>query len=269
MMTAPDQELHTLAGPYALDALADSERARFTAHLADCGQCRDEVRELREATARLGLAAAVRPRPQLREQTIAAAYRTSQLAPFVAKDSYAKSPGDRRRSAAAARRRLLERARATRVPVRIALAAGLALVAAAVALGGVTGSVLGQLQRSQQREHMIAAVLTAPDAVMLTSRVWTGGTATVVMSHREHAAVLTAHGLRPLPSSMGYEIWLMGPSGRRPAGMLRAVAGGMAGPAIVAGLRPGDLIALTVEPAGGSRIPTSVLVVVLRPSGPG
>ena len=85
-MTSDDHDLHTLAGAYVLDAITDAERARFAAHLADCAGCRDEVDELREAAARLGTAHAVRPRPELREQTIRAAYQHSQLAPVIAEN---------------------------------------------------------------------------------------------------------------------------------------------------------------------------------------
>ena len=83
MTTSDDFEPHTLAGPFAMDAVTAAERASFLAHLDDCAQCRDDVREMREATARLVIAAAVRPRPELREQTIRAALQTSQLAPEV------------------------------------------------------------------------------------------------------------------------------------------------------------------------------------------
>jgi hypothetical protein len=40
-MTAAEHELHTLAGPYAMDAVSDDERVSFAAHLADCEQCRE------------------------------------------------------------------------------------------------------------------------------------------------------------------------------------------------------------------------------------
>ena len=75
MTTSADHDLHTLAGAYVLDAVTAEERARFAAHLAGCAECREEVGELREAAARLGTAQAVRPRPELREQAINAAYR--------------------------------------------------------------------------------------------------------------------------------------------------------------------------------------------------
>ena len=51
-------ESHTLAGAYALDAIDGPDRARFERHLARCPACAAELRELREATARLAGAAA-------------------------------------------------------------------------------------------------------------------------------------------------------------------------------------------------------------------
>ncbi len=276
-MTTADHELHTLAGPYAMDAVSDAERASFAAHLADCEQCGDDVREMREATARLGLAAAVRPRPELREQTIRAAFATTQLAPLVSGADVSR-PGNlteekkeapQRRAgslaAGAGWRRLVRRARSLRPSVRISLAAAMVLAVAAAVLGGTTSNAMRQLDHSRRQEHMIAAVLSAPDKVMLTARVTTGGTATVVMSRKAKAAVFTARDLVALPSTEGYEIWLMGPGGARAAGMLRPQASGMTGPAIVFGLRPGDVIGVTVEPAGGASRPTSVLVVVFKP----
>ncbi len=39
----------------------------------------------------------------------------------------------------------------------------------------------------------------------------------------------------------------------------------MAGPAVVSGLAPGDMIGLTIEPAEGAARPTSALIVVIGP----
>src|SRR5258707_5220627 len=94
-MTSGDQDLHTLAGAYVLDAVSDDERGRFAAHLAACAQCRDEVDGLREAAARLGTAQAVRPRLELREATIRAAYRTGQMGPVVAENELSDRSGRR------------------------------------------------------------------------------------------------------------------------------------------------------------------------------
>ncbi|WP_181803288.1 RskA family anti-sigma factor, partial [Streptomyces shenzhenensis] len=42
------EDLHSLAAPYALDALDAGERRRFERHLKDCDRCADEVRALTE-----------------------------------------------------------------------------------------------------------------------------------------------------------------------------------------------------------------------------
>jgi anti-sigma-K factor RskA len=262
MKVSDDHEMHTLAGPYVMDAVTPDERESFVAHLADCAQCRDDVREMREATARLGIAALVRPRPELKEQIIRAAFRTSQLAP--AAGTAPDGEPEVRPAAAAPHRAPPRRRRSIRPAVLAALASAGLVAAAATGFGLVMNSAMEQLHHSQRQDQMIATVLNARDAVMLTAKVTTGGTATVVMSHHEHRLVFIAHGLRPLPGDMGYELWLFGPAGERPAGMLSPASGGMAGPAVVSGLRPGDSIGVTVEPAGGSVLPSSVIVVMIH-----
>ncbi|HXP18915.1 MAG TPA: anti-sigma factor [Streptosporangiaceae bacterium] len=242
-MASGDSELHTLVGAYVMDAVTEFERAAFSRHLTSCPECRAEIRELQEAAARLGTAAAVLPRSELKGQTIRAASRISQLPPAT------PAPGRTWR-------------RLTALP-RAALMAAAVLAASAAVLGVVTQHTMQQLDHSQRQNHMIAAVLNAPDVVILTAKVSTGGTATVMMSHSEHALVFTAHGLRALPAARSYELWLMGPHGDRPAGMLTAEAGGMAGPAVVSGLTPGDMIGLTIEPVAGSRQPTSAPIVLI------
>jgi hypothetical protein len=244
-MPAGEYDLHSLAAAFAMDAVDDTERARFAAHLGDCEQCREDVREMRETTARLGAGVGVRPRPELRARALAAASRTSQLGPAVT------------------------RPRPTRAApwlAKLAVAAAVVVVAGAGAAGFAANNAMQQLHHSQGQEHMIVTVLSAPDAVMLTAKVSTGGTATVVMSHQEHALVFTAHGLRRLPPAMGYELWLMGPHGDKPAGMLKPQDSDMAGPAVVTGLRTGDVIGLTVEPLSGASRPTSAPVVLIGPN---
>jgi anti-sigma-K factor RskA len=106
-------------------------------------------------------------------------------------------------------------------------------------------------------------VLTAHDATMVTARVATGGTATVVMSGREHALVFAAAGLRTLPRSRCYELWLMTPGDDHPAAMLPAPRHGMTGPVLATGLEPGDRLGLTIEPSGGTSHPTSPIILQL------
>src|SRR5215470_18624129 len=75
------RDVHTLAGPYAMDAISAPDRARFDRHLARCEDCAREIASLREATARLAAAAAVSPPPALKAQVMAAAAATRQRPP--------------------------------------------------------------------------------------------------------------------------------------------------------------------------------------------
>jgi anti-sigma-K factor RskA len=258
-MTSADHDLHTLAGAYVLDAVSPDERARFATHLADCAECRQEIRELREATARLGTGLAVRPGPEIKPGTLQAAFQTSQLAPVIADDL--EGPA----GAAPGRAGLLAGTRWGAGFSRWMAAAAVVLIAGVAALGIATRGAMQQLHHTQHQDHMIAAVLNAPDAVMLNAPIRTGGMATIVMSHSEHMGVFTAHHLKALPGSESYELWLMGPTGTRPAGMVKTEPDGMADPAVISGMRPGDMIGLTIEPAGGSQHPTMVPLVLIGP----
>jgi anti-sigma-K factor RskA len=248
---------HTLAGAYAMDAVSEPDRARFERHLAGCESCRQEIRGLREATAALAAAAAVQPSDAFRDAALRAAAQTRQLPPAVGQAPAGWTAGDR------GRRRELRGWRS-----RLAVGLAGALAAVAVAAGVVTYGMQHRLDQAQLHDHAVAAVLSAPDASMMSAPVRTGGTATVVMSHRERALVFSAADLRLLPVAQSYELWLIGPAGSRPAGMVPGSArGGMAGPMVVSGLRAGDSVGLTVEPAGGSPRPTSPPVVLVSLGG--
>jgi len=130
--------------------------------------------------------------------------------------------------------------------------AAAAAVVAAVVFGISNGGMQDQLSRAQASSQQVAAVLTAPDATMMTGAVRGGGTVTIVMSHSMRELVFTAAALHALPASRGYELWLIGPAGDRAVIMLPPARHGMSGPIIASGLRPGDHLALTAEPADGA-----------------
>ena len=262
-------ELHSLAGAYALNAMTGADRARFERHLARCPACAQEQHSLRETTALLAAAVAVEPPTDLVERAVAAAARTRQL-PSATAEAATWWPA--RRAHRAGRGHRAGRAQRTPVPrgawravprrLPHALAAALLAVAAASAVIAVTAE--HRLGAAQSRDQAIAEVLTAPDAVLVTSRVKAGGTVTVVTSHRDHALVFTAAGLPRLPFGRCYELWLMGPRGDRSAGMLPTPHRGMTSPVTATGLAAGDWIGLTVEPAGGSAHPTSTPILMLN-----
>jgi len=234
-----NREVHTLAGAYAMDAISPADRARFERHLAGCPECAREIAGLREATARLATATAVPPPPGLKERVLAAAASTRQRPP------------------AAPARRVPRR----RLALATAALTAAAAVAAAVVFGVSDGSTRDQLGRVQASNQQVAAVLTARDATMMTGAVTGGGTVTIVMSHARHALVFTAADLHALPASRGYELWLIGPAGQRPVAMLPPARHDMTGPVIASGLRPGDHLALTAGPAGGSARPGAPMML--------
>jgi anti-sigma-K factor RskA len=234
------KEPHTLAGPYAMDALSHDERIRFERHLARCDACSQEITGLRETTARLGVATATPAPPDMKDRVLAAARQTRQHVPAVT------MPRPRR-----TRRGL----------VLAAVPAGAALIAIAVTFGMSSSTANQRLDQAQQRSSEIAVVLTAADAKMMGGQVAGGGSATIVMSRAADALVFTARGLPALPAARVYELWLVGPGGDRPAGMLPQESHGMTGPVIAGGLRQGDRLMLSVEPAQGAAHPTTRMML--------
>ncbi len=252
--------LHTLAGAYALHALDDGERARFERHLARCDACVQEVGGLRDTAALLGSAASAEPPEPLRARVLAAAAGTRQHPPLTAGERQARGWPARRAHLA---RQPREHRPPWRPRLRVALAAAVASLAAAAVLAVMAVTAQHRLANAQHRSGEVAAVLTARDAQMMTAPITMGGTATVVMSHAKRMIVFSAAGLRPLPGAMSYELWLMGPAGVRPAGMLPRPSHGMTAPMVAAGLAPGDRLGLTVEPDTGSSRPTTPPVLML------
>jgi len=250
-------ETHILTGAYAMHALTGADAARFERHLARCAACAAEVSEFAEATARLAAAAAAPPPAALKQRALAAAAGARQLPPATAR-AMASRPA--RPVAWPARpASLLRRPWAA----RLALAAAAAAVALAAVSGVTARTAQHQLAAGQAGSRQVAAVLTAPDATMIDARVSTGGTVTVVMSRLDRALVFAAAGLRPLPSSRCYQLWLLRPGTEQPAAMLPDPQHGRTGPLTVTGLAPASRLGLTIEPAGGSRHPTTAMILVL------
>jgi anti-sigma-K factor RskA len=241
-----NDDLHTLAGAYALDALPEDDRVRFEGHLARCEACLQEVRGLREASAQLGVAVATQAPARLRAQTLARIAEVRQLPPAVPEVAD------------------LAAERARRPRRRPLLAYGLAAACLIVALFSSFLAVRWQQDLSHERAaaQAVAAVLSAPDARTVTAPVQ-DGSATVVVSQSRESIVFASSGLRQLPKSRTYELWLMSPAGARPAGLVRPNAAGRTNPLVNGNLGDAKQVGLTVEPASGSPQPTSTPFLVL------
>jgi anti-sigma-K factor RskA len=244
-------ELHLLTGSYALDALTDDEQAEFEKHLARCPSCAEEVRGLRETAARLAIATAVTPPPEMRTRVLAAVPRVRQLPP-TGRSRHAK-PGEQRTGL---RRLSLARAGVT---------TGILALAAAVAFLFVTQvSTSRQLQQARASNSAIAAVLAAPDARIESVPVTVGGTVNAVMSARDREAVVTTADIPSLPETRVYQLWVITAAGAaKSAGLLAVTSSGSTAPVLASGVKPGDQLVITVEPAGGTAQPTTTPVVLV------
>jgi anti-sigma-K factor RskA len=242
---------HSLAGAYALDALDSAGRDRFERHLRDCAPCRREVRGFATAAAALAEAVAMVPPAGLRDQVLAAVSATRQL-PLAA-------PA---RPARRGRRKTCPAPRSQWLP-RLALAAGAAGLAAAAVLGGVTVSAQNGQSAAQAQAQAITAVLSAPDARLVSAPTSAGGSATAVVSVRQGKMVFIGSGLPPLPGSRVYQLWFIGRTTRSAGLVPLAAAGGRPAPVLASGLAAGDKIGVTIEPAGGSSAPTTAPIVVM------
>jgi anti-sigma-K factor RskA len=228
-------DLHTLSGAYALDALSAEEAEQFRMHLRECSSCRDEVRELRQAAARLGASEPIPPPGSLKARVLAAADQQAQLPPKV-------TP--------------IELARSRRWTSRIAAAA------AAVVLVVAAGFGVSQL-RSGDEPSNVTTVLEAPDARTATEKTSNGGEVTVATSKRLGKMAVETKALPRLGDQRIYQIWAIHDGTPISAGLLDDTAEGAA----MALPSAGTLVAITVEPAGGSPKPTTAPIIQVDPAG--
>ncbi|MFC5832246.1 anti-sigma factor [Nonomuraea insulae] len=281
------EELHTLSGAYAVHALPYAEWVLFEEHLHTCPGCSAEVRNLRETAARLAEAVAEQPPARLRGRLLHAAHRSRRpedlpeqgrddsptvwrppqerrplaLPPDAPTLSLPQEPAFRMAPEIAA---TPEAGNVVPLRRRTRLTAALAAVsaAAAIALGVVAFDARRDLGEASTRNEELVAVLAAPDAETMRQPVTTGGMGTVVISRGRGRMVFTSSGLAGLPESKTYELWLMGPDGPRPGGLVERRADGVSAPMVLAPLNREDHVALTVEPAEGSDRPTTQAIML-------
>jgi anti-sigma factor RsiW len=240
-------DLHTLTGAYAAHALSDTERLAFERHLDACPACAQEVRELTETAARLGGAVAAPPPPDLWDRVRAGALATRQLAPVAGR--------------AHRRRRAGRHAGRRRFPPPLAAAA--ALLVAVLSVTALNLGLLGRSDRSERTADLVAAVLAAPDARRVAATPGGTGQATVVVSRGRGQAVFVASGLPPAPAARTYQLWVVGRSGPRPAGLVEVAGGGRVTRLLDGPVTGDEQVAMTVERRGGAARPTSEPVVVV------
>lgn len=131
--------------------------------------------------------------------------------------------------------------------------------AAAIVVGGVAiGSSLGP---DTVREE----VLQASDVEQRTIELPTGGTAEVLTSAGEDAAVVTLSGVPAPPEGSVYQMWRLPADGSDPVSVGTMTGEDVSGTKAteLTGIDPYSGVAVTVEPVGGSPTPTLPVVLVI------
>jgi anti-sigma-K factor RskA len=227
-------DVHALAGAFALDALPSDEAEEFRRHLAECAACQVEVAELQDTATHLGLATAEQPPPRVREAVLRTVHQTRQVPPPV-------QPAESRR--------WIRRT-------------WLAAAAAVVVVGAGAVGVVDLVRDNPGQQDPIAAVVAAPDAETTAARLRGGGRLTVVASEQLGQAVVLSDDLPPAGATRVYQLWLVDPDGH--ARSADVLIGSSSSADLVSNVRPGDSVAITREPAGGSEQPTMTPLAVTK-----
>ncbi|MFF7972993.1 anti-sigma factor domain-containing protein [Streptomyces sp. NPDC007905] len=253
------ENLHSLAAPYALDALDPGERRRFEKHLKSCDRCAGEVRALAEDAVRLAWSAAA-PAPAALRDRVLAAVRTipQEQTPAAARERAPQLPPHVWGTQPPPARTRAARPRPLFVPFATATAAAALVVASLFAVQA--NRTQGRLDAERDRAREIAHVLAAPDARASGSEDARGRSIGVIASASEGQAVVTLRGYGAPSGGRVHQLWLMRP--RVQPRSLGLFAGDT--PLVAKGLdKSSTSLAVTVEPEGGSAQPTSQPVVQL------
>jgi anti-sigma-K factor RskA len=261
------QDLHTLTGAYALDALDGSELTRFNRHLNRCQSCASEVRGFKEVATAMAFSATTEPPAEMRDRVLAAVARTRQVPPEVRAHA-----GPRRARGTAPWLPWLSGVVATAAAV-VAVFFGLAQAhtqdelnaarAQTHALTQAQARVDAELNQAKQHDQALAEILGAPHVRLLSHPTSQGGVAVVVLDAATRKLVVATSGLPALPAGQVYQLWLIGPVKVVSAGLLPTARAGVTTPVVATGIVKGDKLGLTVEPAPGTKQPTTTPILAV------
>lgn len=231
--------IHELTAGYALDALDPEERSAYEAHLAGCEQCREELTSFWETTEALAVAASgPAPSPALRDRILAdvRAEPPQNVVPFE----------PRRRRVA---------------PVLGAVAAVAAVAALALGIwGSRLSSDLDETRSALARERA-AAALVADENARVVDLV--SGTGRLVVGQDGRAALVLSD-LGEAPEGKTYQAWIIEDDNPISAGIFPG-EDGLDVVMLDGDVADGEVVAVTVEQAGGAETPSLPPIVASDP----
>lgn len=125
------------------------------------------------------------------------------------------------------------------------------------------GDARNSAAQSQQQARALAAVLAAPDAKVTTGKLKGGATGTVVVSHSKDKAAFLTSGLAKPPGGKVYQLWFNDNGTMRSAGLLNPSSSSES--VLMKGSVDGAAgMGITVEPAGGSKAPTTDPIALMQ-----
>lgn len=226
-------DIHALSGAYSINALDQVEGELFEDHLATCPECQAEVDSLRETAVLMAETTAIEPPASLRATLLADIATVRPLPPVVTQLQ-------------ARRRRRFQ---------------GMVAAAAAVAVIGGGAAVIQPWNQdgdetSTQQLSATEQVIKADDSKKVKVSLPDGAEATLFRSTSMRKAVLVSGDMPDAPTGKVYQLWLqndegaMVPAGLMPSGADQEVL-------LDGDARSATAVGITVEPSGGSEVPTS------------
>ena len=257
-MMTHEEAVESLA-TYALDAMDGEERDAIEQHLADCPRCRAELDAFREVTTALGNS--VEPVPEGLWSGIASRLpeRPDDKRPPMPRLVLGGVGGEAAEAPAAPRRH------SARARGRIATIGAVAVAAAAVVAVLAVSLVHADNEVSQLHS---ATTQGAPSAVV--SALETPGHKVVNLTSSSHHRLaqfvvdpdgrgyLVSSTLPALPAAKTYQLW--GVIGGQPISLGLLGQSPNQSTFTMAGSKTASTLAVTVEPAGGTAVPTGSMV---------
>jgi anti-sigma-K factor RskA len=277
-----------LAGAYALHALDADEAADYELYLSLSEQARVEAAELNDTAVALGLAVPpVQPSSGLKASLMAQIASTPQLAPL---DSPARpgtptvtadappvvaavaaptlSPGTadvtpptRTGGSAAERaeRRWFQRPAGYLAAAAAAAALFVGGTFAGQAIYGNNGDAFPTKQAAE-----LAEINAAGDTQRASTETVDGQDVTLVWSGELGLSAIIVDDLPALGDDQDYQLWYIGEGGPVPAGTFDSTGSGTVFRVLDGTMSAGDAVGVTVEPRGGSDLPTSDPIVAIQ-----